>query len=524
MYRILVSDELEDTGLELLRASGHDVVCLDPKERARLPEVLGEFDALVVRSATKVTAELLSRGTRLRVVGRAGIGVDNVDVDAATARGILVVNAPTANLISATEHTFALLLSLARSLPAADASMKTATWDRKTFVGTELQHKTLGVVGFGRIGQQVARRARAFDMKVLAFDPFLDAEVVRRQDCEPAELEDLLARADVVTLHTPLSEGTRNLLSAERIAGMKPGAFLINCGRGGIVDEPALLAALDAGLLAGAALDVFAEEPPTDWALARHPRVVATPHLGAQTQEAQVRISTETARMVVAALDGSLEISAVNLPFRSTGPQGEPYLHLGERLGRIAGALHPGNLKRFAVELWGVEAALRTPIAVAALKGALSHSRSEAVTFVNAERIARDSGLKVERVVHGDEADYPHLVAVTIEGDGGRTALAGTLFHDREPRVVELDGHQLEFRPQGDLLVVKNRDVPGVVGRLGTALGDAGVNIADIHLSRDRESGEAIAVLRLDAAPPRELLERVRALQEVRSAEHVALR
>ncbi|MCL4171432.1 UNVERIFIED_CONTAM: hypothetical protein GTU68_040798, partial [Idotea baltica] len=297
---------------------------------------------LVVRSGTQVTADLLKAGKSLRVVGRAGIGVDNVDTRAATELGILVVNAPTANLISATEHTFALMLALARNVAKADADIKGKNWNRKKFVGTELQGKKLGVIGFGRIGQAVARRARAFDMEILAYDPFLSDEVVRRCDAEPRSLDALMSEADVLTLHVPLTDETRGLLTGDRLRLMKEGAMMVNCARGGVVDEDTLFELLDSGHLAGAALDVFSQEPPVDYRLAAHDRVVATPHLGAQTSEAQVRISTQTAKMVLDALDGSLAVTAVNLPFRPAGAMGEPYLRLAEKLGRLASALGPG--------------------------------------------------------------------------------------------------------------------------------------------------------------------------------------
>ena len=521
MYRILVSDPLEATGLAMLRDSGHEVTVLPGEERHKLPELIGDVDALVVRSGTKVTAELLAGADRLRVVGRAGIGVDNIDVAAATERGILVVNAPTANLLSATEHTFALMLALARNVSLADSDIKAGEWNRKKWVGAEVQGKTLGVIGFGRIGQQVARRARAFDMEVAAYDPFLDAEFIRRQDAEPMDLDGVLAAADVVTLHVPMTDETRGLLSAERIAKLKPGALLINCARGGVVDEQALLAALDDGRLAGAALDVFAQEPPTDWRLAQHPRVVATPHLGAQTREAQVRISTETAKMVVAALDGSLAVTAVNLPFRPAGAAGEPFLRLGEKLGNLTSSLLDGGVTRVAVELRGLDEELHVPITVAALRGALARYHGEAVNFVNAERVAAGRGIEVVRAISTDVGDYPNLVTVQLSGAEGSIEAAGTLFHDREPRVVHLDGYDLEFRPKGTLLVVRNHDVPGVVGKLGTTLGDAGVNIAEIHLSRRPGSDQALAVTRLDQQPPGNLLDDLRELDEVESAELV---
>ncbi len=518
MYRIMVSDPLEATGLAMLRDSGHEITELPGEERHKLPELIGDYDALVVRSGTKVTRELLAHADRLKVVGRAGIGVDNVDIDAATERGILVINAPTANLLSATEHTFALMLALARNVSAADSDLKAEKWTRKSWVGAELQGKTLGVIGFGRIGQQVARRAQAFDMEVAAYDPFLDAEVIRRLDAEPMGLEELLAAADVVTLHVPMTDQTRNLLDAEKLALMKEGAMLVNCARGGVVDEAALLAALDGGRLKGAGIDVFAKEPPEDWTLARHPRVVATPHLGAQTREAQVRISTETAKMVVAALDGSLAVTAVNLPFRPAGAAGEPYLRLAEKLGSLTGRLLKGSVRRVEVELRGVEDDLEEPLAIAVLKGALSPQLGEAVNFVNAERVAADRGIDVVRAISSAPADYPYLLTISLDGAEGSMEAAGTLFHGRDPRIVRLAGYELEFSPKGTLLVVRNRDVPGVVGKLGTALGDAGVNIAEIHLSRQPAGGEALAVARLDQAPPEGFVDEVRRLAEVKSA------
>jgi D-3-phosphoglycerate dehydrogenase len=527
MYRILIADSLDPSGLALLKESGADVHLLSAEDKPRIQEILPDFDALVVRSATTVTAELLRAGKRLKVVGRAGIGVDNVDVAAATDLGILVVNAPTANLMSATEHTFALLLSLARRVPYADASTKAGNWDRK-ILGVELQGKTLGIIGFGRIGQRVAARARGFDMNVVAYDPFLDAAAARKLEVELLSLEDLLGRADAITLHTPLTEQTRNLLDAKRLALMKKGALLVNCARGGVVDEAALLAALESGHLGGAALDVFAEEPPKDLTLVRHPKVVATPHLGAQTREAQERISTETAEMVLAALQGSLAVAAVNLPFRPAGSRAEPYLALGETLGRMAGLLLGSAPQQLQVDLWGVEETFRAPAAVAVLKGVLTPFLGEAVNYVNAERMAEGRGIEVVRSVHSAPGDYSHLVGVTLSGGGKTVELDGTLFGERDLRVVRFGGFRLEFRPEGMLLFLENLDVPGVVGKVGNLLAEAGVNIADIHLARtaDRKADgtrEAMAVLRLDQEPSDELLARLRALNVVRNARRVDL-
>ena len=319
MHRILIADPLEKSGIDILRSAGAEVTVVESADRPRLKELIADADALVVRSATKATRELLAAAPKLKVVGRAGIGVDNVDVPAATELGVLVVNAPTANVMSAVEHTFALLLALARHIPAADASMKRGEWDRKTFKGVELQGKTLGLVGFGKIGQRVGARARAFEMEVIFVDPAIDAARGRQLGAEKVTVDELVERADVVSFHCPLNPGTRGILGAERIARLRKGALVVNCGRGGVVDETALLAALESGHLAGAALDVYEQEPPNRPELARHPRVVATPHIGAQTDEAQERIAVETANMVIAALAGDERIAAVNRPLAVAG-------------------------------------------------------------------------------------------------------------------------------------------------------------------------------------------------------------
>ena len=512
MLRILIADPLAPAGLEVLSEKA-EVDELRDADRPRLAELISDYDAVIVRSATQITREVLQGGERLKVVGRAGVGVDNIDIAAATERGVLVINAPTANSLSATEHTFALLLALARRIPAADASLKAERWERKSHVGSELQGKALGVIGFGQIGQRVATRARAFDMEVLAYDPFLQTAVAERLDVEPTSLDEVFARSDYITFHTPLTDQTRNMLNRRSIASMKDGAAVINVGRGGVVDADALLEALDSGKLSGAGLDVFPEEPPADYRLAAHPRVVATPHIGAQTTEAQDRIATETARMVLAALGGSLAVSAVNLPFRSSGSRGEPFLRLGEQLGRLASLALGGSLRRVQVDFWGIDDELRKSVAVAALKGALVPSCGEAVNYVNAERTAADRRVELVQATHSDQAAHAHLVRVRAVGADraagtwaadGVAEVSGTTFHHGEVhgdlRVVSFGGFGMEFKPRGILLFVRNRDVPGFVGRLGTLLGAEDINIADIHLARE-PGGHALAVLRLDQPP-----------------------
>ena len=522
MPRILIADSLAPAGAELLRESA-EVDELRDEDRPRLAELIADYDAVIVRSGTQITREVLEGGDRLKVVGRAGVGVDNIDVAAATQRGVLVINAPTANSLSATEHTFALLLALARRIPSADASLKAERWERGRHVGSELQGKLLGIIGFGQIGQRVASRGRAFEMEVLAFDPFLQPEVARRLDVEPVSLDELLAQSDFITFHTPLTDQTRNMLDRSRIAQMKNGAAVINVGRGGVVDGEALLEALESGKLAGAGLDVFPEEPPTDYRLAAHPRVVATPHIGAQTTEAQERTATETARMVLAALQGSLAVSAVNLPFRSSGARGEPFLRLGEQLGRLAAVALGGSLRSVQVDLWGVDEDLRKSVAVAGLKGALTPSCGEAVNYVNAERTAADRSVKLVQATHSDQASYAHLVQVVAESsEGGRIRVAGTVYRQGDLRVVSFAGFRLEFKPQGLLLIIRNEDIPGFVGRLGTLLGNDGINIADIHLARE-PGAHALAVLRLDGAPSEACLAALLELPESISVDLVDL-
>ncbi len=515
MSRILVADPLHSAGLEILRQSGSEVHLLSTEERPRLQEMIGSFDALIVRSMTQVDADLLRQGKRLKVVGRAGIGVDNVDVATATELGILVVNAPTANLVSATEHTFALLLALARNVPAAHQSLLAGEWDRKRFIGTELEGKTLGLIGLGRIGQNVAYRAQAFGMKVLAFDPYLDASAARRLDVELAELEALLKRSDVVSVHTPLTDQTRGLLNAESLSKMKPGALLVNCARGGVVDEEAVLEALESGRLGGVALDVFAQEPPTESKLVHHPRVVVTPHIGAQTREAQERVATETARMVLGALEGSLELTAVNLPFSPTGGRARHFVALAEQLGSLCSSLLGSSVLEVKVELWGIDEGIRLPLTIAALKGALTPFLGEAVNFVNAEKVAAGRGIEVVRSVYHSSGEYPELVGVVVSGEKGSVEVAGTVFGEADPRVVRFEGYRLEFRAKGRLLVLRNSDVPGVVGTVGTLLGNAGINIAEIHLARKEGGGDALAVLRLDQEPSEESVASLKALPEI---------
>ena len=510
--RLVISDPLAVEGLAILRSSAlFDLVTVNGADRPALTRALATAAALLVRSGTAVDAELLERAPRLRLVGRAGTGIDNVDVEAATRRGVLVMNTPDANSIAAAEQTMALLLALVRRIVPAAGSLAAGRWDRGRFVGTELAGKTLGVIGFGRIGREVARRARAFDMPVLVHDPFVTDEVARAAEARLVRLDELLAAADVVTLHAPLTRATRHLIGAPQLARMKPTARLVNCARGGLVDEAALLAALEEKRLAGAALDVFESEPPAGSPLIGRPDVVATPHLGASTLEAQENVAVELARQVVDYFRSGAIRNAVNMPALSAESyqQAQPHLDLAERLGRLAGELRPGPWRRLRIEYLGEAAGLPLPaLTLAALKGLLGTQAREAVNYVNARLKAAELGLVVEESFDPRSEDLATRVRLRLEGEGGGIDVAGTLAR-RRPRLVAVDDYELDAILAGTLLVLENDDVPGVVGEIGSLLGSAGVNIARINWGRNREGGSALTVIQVDQPPPGELLARM---------------
>jgi len=518
-FRILVSDPLSDAGLGRLKAAPDaEVMAPEQMERAQVLEAIAGHEALIVRSGTRVDDELLARAGRLRVVGRAGAGLDNIDVDAATRRGVLVMNTPGANAVATAEHTWALLLALARQLPAAERSLRGGAWDRARFVGVQLAGKTIGLVGLGRVGREVARRAQGFGMKVLACDPYLASDTAEELQVELADLDRLLEEADVISLHAALTDETRNLLSEERLRRVKPGALLVNCARGGLVDERAVARALDEHRLAGAAFDVFAIEPPADSPLIGRDDVVVSPHLGASTAEAQRDVSVQIVDQVLAALRGEDFRNAVNLPFVATGGLAEirPWLDLAERLGRLAVALAPGRLERVEVEVRGPEVAPHAqPLSTALLKGVLAPISGEEVNWVNAGVVAAERGIDVVRSRRASAAEYANLIGCRVATDRGERSVAGTLFHDR-PRAVEIDGYHLDAPPVGTALLVWNRDVPGVIGRVGTMLGDAGVNIAEWRLGRSGPGEIALAFINLDQPAPADVLEALQGIEGVR--------
>jgi D-3-phosphoglycerate dehydrogenase / 2-oxoglutarate reductase len=513
--RVLVTEEIADAGVQLLREEFQvDVDLLPPPEA--LAGRIGSYDALIVRSATRVSAELLEHAGRLKVIGRAGTGVDNVDVAAATRRGIIVANAPGSNMVAAAEHALGLLLALARNIPQAHAALMEGRWERKRFGGVELADKVLGIVGFGRIGQLVAARARAFGMRVVVFDPFVSGDRCRELQVTSASLENLLLQADFVTLHAPLTDETTHLIDAGRIALMKPGARIVNAARGNLVDLDALVDALRSGHVAGAALDVFPEEPYTSGPIFGLPNVVVTPHLGASTQEAQDRAGVIAAEQVAAALRGEFVPHAVNIP---QVPAEEmdvlgPFLPLAAQLGRLAIGLCEHGLDRIDVTYDGALAEHDTRLVTAAvLMGAFAARSDEPVNLVNARTVAESRGIAVGEEHIRTPGDYTSLVRVACGDD--QTVSGTTIGRENRPWLVEVEGYQVEIELAGHMVVMLNDDRPGVIGRVGTTFGEARVNIANMSVSRNFRGQRAVMVLALDVSPPPALLEQLRSLDGI---------
>jgi len=527
-FRILVADKIAREGLTPLAG--------DPRfelvERAglkgeELAAAIADADAVLVRSATKITRESLSRATRLKVIGRAGVGVDTIDVEAATERGVAVMNAPAGNTVSAAELAFALLLALIRKVPAADRSMRAGQWDRASFSGIELYRKTLGLIGAGRVGGEVARRARAFGMRVLAYDPYLSADAARSLGVEQVPLERVLRESDAISLHVPLTDSTRGLLGEAQLALLKPTAVIINAARGGVLDEPALVRRLAEGKVAGAAFDVYDQEPlPADHPLRGLANVVLTPHLGASTEEAQLNVALEIAELVKAALVEGDFAGAVNAPLVGGDRlrRLRPLLELATRLGRLAVAIADGAVSGIEVRFAGEGEDLLRPLAAGAVIGVLEGViGAPAINVVNALHLARQRGIQVERTRVDAPRDYSDLVELKLQTGNSTTRVAGALLGESHPRVVRIDDFRVDVVPRGMLIVLRNRDVPGVIGRVGTLLGSAGINIAEYHQARVAAGGDALAAISVDARLPGPVLESLRALPEVRSAAMVDL-
>ncbi len=520
MFKILVSDKLSEEGLKILKAvKDFQVDVLTELTPDALKGVIGDYDALVVRSATKVTSDIISSATKLKYIGRAGVGLDNVDLEAATQKGIIVMNTPAGNTTSTAEHAFSMILSLSRNIPQANASMKKGEWKRSKFMGVELYGKTLGVVGFGRIGSEVSKRAIAFGMKILAFDPFLSKEVAESMGVEVAELAKLLRESDYITVHTPLTDETRHMISNKEFAMMKKGARLINCARGGIIDEVALVEAVKSGVAAGAALDVFEVEPlPADSPLLKLDNIVTTPHLGASTQEAQVNVAIEVAEIIRDALTGGGIRNAANYPCLEAEVCKilNPYINLGEKLGMFSAQLVEGRFQELTINYSGeITAHNLSPVTMAIVKGVLSPILKETVNFVNAVSLAKERGIRLRESKSTQEGEFVNLIQLEIKTDKETRRVSGTLSGNKQPRIVKIDEYYVELSPVGEMVFIQNWDKPGLIGSLGTLLGKHKINIAAMTFGRDMPDGKAVNVLNVDSVVSADIQEKIRKLENI---------
>ena len=519
--KVLISDKISPRAIEILETRGIQVDFKPGLPADELKSIIQDYDGLAIRSATKVTADILEAGNgRLKVVGRAGIGVDNVDLDAATANGVVVMNTPFGNSITTAEHTIAMMMACTRQIPAADASTRAGKWEKSRFVGSELYGKTLGLVGAGNIGAIVADRAQGLKMKVIAYDPFLSHERARTMGVEKVELDTLLARADYITVHTPLTDGTRNLLNKETIAKCKDGVRIINCARGGIVNEEDLADALDSGKVAGAALDVFVEEPARENPLFSRDNVVCTPHLGASTAEAQENVAIQVAEQISDYLLTGAVTNALNMPSISAedAPRLMPYMKLACLLGSFAGQLTETGIKAVTIEFEGHVATLNVKPLVQAALSELMKPFSDQVNMVNAPVIARERAIDVSEVIHDRPGTYQTQIKLTVETDRWARSVSGTLFGGQFPRLVGIKGISIEAELDGHMLYVANKDQPGLIGGLGTILGNAGLNIGTFHLGRSEVGGDAVALVSVDGAIPEPVLNEILALPQVQQA------
>jgi D-3-phosphoglycerate dehydrogenase len=519
MPKVLISDKMDPRAAEIFRERGVEVDEITGKTPEELAAMIGDYDGLAIRSSTKVTKAILEAATKLKVVGRAGIGVDNVDIPSASAKGVVVMNTPFGNSITTAEHAIALMFALARDLPEADKSTQAGKWEKNRFMGVEMTNKTLGLIGAGNIGSIVADRAIGLKMKVVAFDPFLTPERAIELGVEKVELDELLKRADFITLHTPLTDSTRNILSKENLAKTKKGVRIVNCARGGLIDEAALKEGLDSGHIAGAALDVFVTEPAKESPLFGTPNFISTPHLGASTTEAQVNVAIQVAEQMADFLMTGGVTNALNMPSLSAedAPKVKPYLALAEKLGSLVGQLAHDNLTKISIEVEGAAAELNLkPITGAVLAG-LMRVYSDTVNMVNAPYLAKERGLDVREVRHDREGDYHTLIRVSVQTSQGERSVAGTLFANSQPRLVEIFGVKVEADLTDRMLYIVNEDAPGFIGRLGTALGEAGVNIGTFHLGRRNAGGEAVLLLSVDQPVDGATLDKVKALPGVKT-------
>ena len=522
MPKVLISDALSPAAVQIFKDRGIEVD-FQPnlgKDKEKLAEIIGNYDGLAIRSATKVTAKILEKAKNLKVIGRAGIGVDNVEIPAATAKGVIVMNTPFGNSITTAEHAISLMLALARQIPEADTSTRAGKWEKNKFMGVEIFGKTLGVIGCGNIGSIVADRGVGLKMKVIAFDPFLSQERAVQLGVEKVELDDLIKRADFITLHTPLTEKTKNIIDADAIKRMKKGVRIVNCARGGLVDEVALYDALKSGHVAGAAFDVFVEEPATNNPLFSLPNVVCTPHLGASTSEAQENVALQVAEQMSDYLLRGAITNAVNFPSISAeeAPRLKPFIALAEKLGSFAGQLTDGEFSKVQITYEGVVAQMNTRALTSAAVAGLLRPMLDDVNVVSAPIVAKERGIVIEETTREAVHDYDSLITVTIVTPEQTRWVSGTVFADGRPRIVNIKGIRMDAEFGPSMVYITNLDKPGFIGKFSGTMGDAGINIATFHVGRDAPGGNAIALIEIDGEMPADVLAKVRALPQVQSA------
>ncbi len=527
MPKILISDKLAQEGIDILKKVA-DVDIKTGLPEDELCKIIGEYDALVIRSGTQVTATVLEAAKKLRIIGRAGVGVDNVDVPIATEKGVIVVNSPGGNTLAAAELTVGLLLSLTRNIPQAYLSMKAKEWARSKFTGNEVYTKTLGVLGLGKIGQEVVKRCQAFGMKVLAYDPFINQAAADALGVEMVSFDDCLKRADFISLHLPKNKDTLGMISDKQFAMMKDGVRIVNCARGGIIDDAALIAALKSGKVAGAAIDVYIKEPP-DFAseIFDLPNVVTTPHLGASTEEAQTNVAIDVAEQIVDYFEGRPCRSAVNMPALPAEVLAavQPYLPLAESIGSLAAQLAEGRVTGMEIKFAGEVAGIETgPITRAVITGFLRPSiGADSVNYVNAFVMAKSRGIEVAETKAADGGDYASMITLSVSTDAGQKTISGTTFGTKEPRIVSMDGQPMEFVPKGIILVSPHVDRPGTIGKVGTILGDEGINIAGMHVGRQVPNAKAIMVLNVDTEASQKVLDKILKVPGVEGLKQVFL-
>lgn len=525
--KILVSDSISKRGVEILEKAGFTVDVKTKLSKADLLREINAYEGLIVRSATKVTAKVIEAAERLKVIGRAGSGLDNVDTQAATRRGVVVMNTPGGNTVTTAEHTMSLILAMTRRIPQATSSMKAGKWEKERFMGVELYNKTLGIIGVGQIGGYVAKLAQGLSLNVIAYDPYLSEEQAQKMGVHLVDLAEIYRRADIISVHTPLTAETRSLINADAIAQMKPGVMIVNCARGGVINETDLVEALKARRVAAAAFDVFEEEPiRTDHPLLALDNFICTPHIGASTEEAQENVAVGIAEQIVDYFTKGLARGAVNVPSVPPEllPRLQPYITLAEKLGLLQAQVYEGGLERVTVEYNGDVSALTVaPLTIAVLKGLLTPILEDAVNFVNAPVVAKERGIEVKEVKSSDAGDFTSVIRVRVEAGRKSHHLAGTLYNRKDSRIIEIDNFQVEIVPEGHMMLILNVDRPGVIGTVGQVLGEHGINIAQMQCSRETRGGNALLIIGLDAPLPIGVLETIKRAKNILSVKLVDL-